>query len=123
MNNNYIEIQADSSHLIPGFSEIKNPPKSASEGVWILLMIAIPVALWGAKELISVRISNLKAEAENKVAEDKQELAQRDGLIKHLQEQNNMLINEIMILRRTMDYSGDFTPSHKQISRRKNDSE
>lgn len=118
--NNYIEIQS-SDNLIPFFSDIKNPPKSAGEGVWILMMIGIPTVVslagWGFKELISARVAAIKAEAENKVAEDKLELAQRDGLIKHLQEQNNMLVNEIMILRRTMDFSGDFTPKDKQVRR------
>lgn len=107
MENIIVETTAPTD-LIPSFADLKTPPKSAGEGLWLIAMLGIPVVLWSLKELASIRISAIKAETENKIAEDKQELAQRDGLIKHLQEQNNMLINEIMILRRTMDYSGDF---------------
>lgn len=112
--NAYIETSTPSNNFIPSFSELRSPPKSAVEGIWILSMICVPVMLWGMRELISVRIAAIKAEEENRIAEDKQELAQRDALIKHLQEQNNILLNEIMILRRTMDYSGDFTPVSKR---------
>lgn len=114
---NIVEVSSPGVEFSPSFSDVRNPPKSVGEGAWIVAMLAVPVILFYARELISVRISAIKAESENKIAEDKQELAQRDALIKHLQEQNNMFINEIMILRRTMDYSGDFTPKDKQIGR------
>lgn len=118
--NSYVEIQSSDS-LIPSYSDIKNPPKSASEGIWILIMIGIPTVVslagWGFKELVSARVAAIKAEIDNRIAEEKQELAQRERLIKHLQEQNNILLNEIMILRRTMDFSGDFTPKDKQVRR------
>lgn len=105
MQNFTIETTS-SIDLIPGFADLKTPPKTASEGIWIVAMLGVPVVLWSLKELLSIRLSVIKAEAENKIAEDKQELAQRDELVNYLQEQNRILINEIRILRRTMDYSG-----------------
>lgn len=110
---NFTVETTPSIDLIPSFADLKTPPKSAGEGIWVLAMLGVPIVLWGLKELVSVRVSAIKAEAENKIAEDRQELAQRDSLIKHLQEQNNILINEIRILNRTMDYSGSITPSEK----------
>jgi hypothetical protein len=113
--NSYIETSASTDNLIPSFSELRTPPKTVVEGAWILLVVCVPVALWGMRELISVRIAAIKAETENRMAEDKQELAQRQALIDHLQEQNNMFLNEIMILRRTMDFSGDFTSKRSEV--------
>lgn len=107
MQSNYIELQVNDT--FPEFSQIKTPPKSTVEALWVISMLAFPMILWWGKELIKLNIEALKAQNENKLAEDKQELQQRDALINHLKEQNNVLLNEIMILRRTMDFSGDFS--------------
>lgn len=105
--------EVNSTDLIPSFSQLKDTPKSGLEAVWILGTAILPLTIWTFKGIISNRLEQAKNERAAELEEQKLELAQRDSLIKHLQEQNNKLINEIFILRRTMDYSGDLIKKSK----------
>lgn len=97
-------------NIIPKFSDIKEP-KSATDMISIVAIAFLPLCVWAVRGAISSRWERAKANHDLELEEQKIELAQRDSLIKHLQDQNSKLINEIFILRRTMDYSGDFTPN------------
>jgi hypothetical protein len=109
MNTQALEEIPATIDIIPKFSDLAKTPKSGSEGIWIIGAAAIPLVIWSLKEGISGILDAAKQEHKAKLEEQRLELVQRDSLIKHLQEQNNKLINEIFILRRTMDYSGDLT--------------
>lgn len=107
MNTLTLEEIPGNVDLIPRFSELKETPKSNLDAVWILGVSVLPLVLWSLKAAISNKLEQIKNEQAVELEEQKIELAQRDSLIKHLQDQNNRLINEIFILRRTMDYSGN----------------
>ncbi|MFB2881825.1 hypothetical protein [Floridanema aerugineum] len=92
---------------IPSYSDLKDLPISPVHAIWVVSMAAFPMILWGLKAVVDARVENIKAVNQARIEEDKRELAQRDELIKHLQQQNNTLINEIFIMRRTLDYSGE----------------
>lgn len=109
MNNITIETTSPNIDIIPKFSELSNPPKSSAEALWILTVAFVPIVAWGLKSFIDFQIQSIKDVHSAKMEEDKIELAQRDALINNLQDQNNRLINEVFILRRTMDYSGNLT--------------
>lgn len=109
MNTTALEEIPGTYDIIPDFSELRETPKSGLEAVWILGAAALSLTLWTLKGMITNRLEYAKNERAAELEEQKLELVQRDSLIKHLQEQNNKLINEIFILRRTMDYSGDLT--------------
>lgn len=107
MNTLTLEETPSSIDIIPKFSELKEAPESSLDAIWILGVSVFPLVLWAIKATISNKLEQIKNEQAVELEEQKIELAQRDSLIKHLQDQNNRLINEIFILRRTMDYSGN----------------
>ncbi|MFB2833489.1 hypothetical protein [Floridanema evergladense] len=95
------------SSYIPTYPHLKEMPSSPAQGLWIISMAIFPLVLWGLKSFVDAKIEYMREMNQAKLEEYKRELEQRDELVKHVQDQNAVLLNEIVIMRRTMDFSGE----------------
>ncbi len=90
-------------------------PTNALEAIWIVSMAIFPVCVWGIKSFIDTKIESIREMDRAKLEEFKKELEQRDELIDHIQKQNAILINEIFIMRRTLDFSGELEVKNNAV--------
>ena len=102
MNIGLTEMQAvPDSQLMPIAK-----PDTLFDGLLIAIPVAISLFSYGLKELIQYRVQKKTEEYKAETERQKAEQQQKSDRIEYLEKQNEMLLAEILSLRRAMEMSG-----------------
>lgn len=86
-------------------------PNTLLDGLLIAIPVAISLASYGLKELIQYQVQRKTEEYKAETQRQKMEQLSKSDRIEYLEKQNEILLQEILSLRRMMEVSGPMSLS------------